>query len=135
MNYLLDSNSVIDHLRLGIASNVTGRIAAAASGTVFLCSIVIGELLFGAKRGPLNRRAANLSLIANLQRRFVSLPFDDGAADEYGEIRAHLAAAGALIGGNDMLIAAIAKVHAMTLVTHNTSEFSRIPGLLIEDWQ
>jgi tRNA(fMet)-specific endonuclease VapC len=135
LNYLLDSNSVIEHLRFGASSNVTRKIAAATPGIVFLCSIVIGELLFGAKKGPAHRKAANLALIENLQRRFVSLPFDDRAAEEYGEIRSFLAAAGTPIGGNDMLIAAIARAQSMTLVTHNTSEFGRVPGLLIEDWQ
>ena len=65
----------------------------------------------------------------------VSLPFDDAAAEPYGRIRADLTARGQTIGGNDMLIAAIALANGCTLVTHNTAEFSRVPGLVIEDWQ
>ena len=43
--------------------------------------------------------------------------------------------AGQLIGPNDLLIAATALAHGAILVTHNTAEFSRVPGLLIEDWE
>jgi predicted nucleic acid-binding protein len=57
------------------------------------------------------------------------------AAVEYGRIRGHLAAAGTPIGPNDLMIAAIAQSRRLTLVTHNTREFSRVPGLLIEDWE
>ena len=63
------------------------------------------------------------------------LPFDDSAAAAYGEIRAHLQRAGRLIGGNDLLIAAIAQTNNLTLVTHNTGEFTRVPNLPVEDWQ
>lgn len=53
----------------------------------------------------------------------------------YREIRAHLAAQGTPIGPNDLMIASIARLHNLTLVTHNTNEFSRVPGLKLEDWR
>ena len=65
----------------------------------------------------------------------MSLPFDDRAAEEYGKVRAHLAALGTPIGPNNLMIAAIALANQMTLVSHNTTEFSRVPGLAVEDWQ
>lgn len=61
--------------------------------------------------------------------------FDDLAAERYGELRAHLDAAGTPIGPNDLMIASIALANSLTLVTHNTGEFSRVPGLRLEDWQ
>jgi tRNA(fMet)-specific endonuclease VapC len=73
--------------------------------------------------------------VEQLRQRFLSLPFDDAAAEQYGRIRADLTARGLTIGGNDMLIAAIALANGCTLVTHNTAEFSRVPDLVIEDWQ
>ena len=82
-----------------------------------------------------SHQTANLSLIAGLQSRYVSLPFDDRAAAEYGKLRAHLGAIGQLIGPNDLLIAATALANGVTLVTHNTREFSRVPALVLEDWQ
>jgi hypothetical protein len=72
---------------------------------------------------------------AGLCHPFVCFPFDDPAADQYGTIRAALASAGTPIGPNDLLIAAIALANGLTLVTLNTTEFSRIPGLTIEDWE
>jgi len=67
--------------------------------------------------------------------RFVSLPFDDKASEKYGEIRSNLEKAGTPIGPNDLLIASIALVNNVTLVTHNTREFRRVKKLKTEDWE
>ena len=61
-------------------------------------------------------------------------PFDHSAARIYGGIRADLASKGQLIGWNDLMIAATALSHNGVLITHNTREFSRIHGLMLEDW-
>lgn len=63
------------------------------------------------------------------------MPFDDAAAVVYAEIRAALAQAGKPIGPNDLQIAAIALANDLTLVTHNTREFSRVQGLKLADWE
>jgi tRNA(fMet)-specific endonuclease VapC len=98
VSHLLDTNSWVDHLRHGPASNVTAKLAAAPSGTVYLCSVVLGELLYGAfHSGPIHQ-AANLALIAALRQQYISRPFDDHSAEEYGKVRAHLAAKGHLLG-------------------------------------
>jgi tRNA(fMet)-specific endonuclease VapC len=135
LSHLLDTNSCVDHLRRGPNSRVTVKLAAAPAGSVYLCSVVVGELFYGAFHSPLAHQAGNLVLIGTLRRQLVSLPFDDRAAEEYGKIRAHLTSLGALIGPNDLMIAAIALANGLTLVTHNTAEFSRVPGLQLEDWQ
>lgn len=133
MTHLLDTNCCVDHLRRGTSSNITGKLAAAVPGSVVLCSVVIAELLYGAHRSA--RLAHTLNEVHTFCAPFVSLPFDDRAAAEYGQIRAHLAALGTPIGPNDLMIAAIALANGLTLVTHNTAEFSRVPGLSLEDWQ
>ena len=135
MNYVLDTNSWVDHLRHGPKSNVTAKLLATPKGSVFLCSVVMGELLYGAYHGATTHQAHNLGLIAALRQQFTSLPFDDASAEEYGKIRAYLANLGTPIGPNDLLIASIARSNQSTLVTHNTTEFSRVPGLTLEDWQ
>jgi tRNA(fMet)-specific endonuclease VapC len=61
--------------------------------------------------------------------------FDDAAAEHYVRIRADLAAKGRPIGPNDLMIAAIALANRFTLVTHNTREFGRVAGLIVEDWE
>ena len=133
MTHLLDTNSCVDHLRRGSASNITAKLAAAPAGSVVLCSVVVGELLYGAHRSA--RKAHTLNEVQSFCAAFVSLPFDDRAAAEYGQLRAHLAALGTPIGPNDLMIAAIALANGLMLVTHNTAEFSRVPGLSLEDWQ
>jgi tRNA(fMet)-specific endonuclease VapC len=74
--------------------------------------------------------------VARIERTlspYRSLPFDDAAARRYAEIRDVLETRGEVIGPNDLLIAAIALTHGLTLVTNNR-EFSRVPGLTSEDW-
>jgi tRNA(fMet)-specific endonuclease VapC len=63
------------------------------------------------------------------------MPFNDSAAEQYGRLRAALEKQGALIGPYDLLIVSIALANNVTLVTHNTDEFKRVPGLQMEDWQ
>jgi tRNA(fMet)-specific endonuclease VapC len=102
---------------------------------IVLCSVVVGELLFGVERSAPIHRANTALRVEQLRQQFASLPFDDVAAEHYARIRADLTARGLLIGGNDMQIAAIALANGCSLVTHNVAEFSRLPGLVIEDWQ
>jgi tRNA(fMet)-specific endonuclease VapC len=132
VTHLLDTNSCVDHLRRGAASNVAVKLATAVPGSVVLCSIVVAELLYGAHRSV--HKAQVLAQVHGFCLNFRSLTFDDPAAEEYGWIRTHLAARGTLIGPNDLLIASIALANGLTLVTNNTGEFNRVPGLKLEDW-
>ena len=90
-----------------------------------ICQIVKAELYYGAYKSA--RRDANLALLTKFFNQFESLPFDDAAAEAYGRLRAELARRGTPIGPNDLMIAAIALAYDLILVTHNTSEFSRVP--------
>lgn len=130
--YLLDTNACINFLR-DPQSRIGRRLARVPYHEVALCSVVKAELFYGVQRSrdPDDARQKLTAFAAH----FVSLPFDDPAAVIYGEIRAYLAQRGQLIGPNDMFIAATALAHQATLVTHNTREFNRVPGLLIEDWE
>ncbi len=67
--------------------------------------------------------------------RFISLPFDDEAAEVYSRIRSQLEKKGTPIGPNDLLIAAIAIANKLTIATHNVREFNRLEDLQIEDWE
>ncbi len=62
------------------------------------------------------------------------IPFAGEASEHWAEIRAALQSSGTPIGANDMVIAATVRATACTLVTRNTSEFSRVPGLAVEIW-
>lgn len=134
MTYLLDTNTCIGWLRQN-QPQLVARIQAQAPTDIVLCSVVVGELLFGVERSDPAHQANTSRRVEQLRQQFASLPFDDAAAVHYGRIRADLTGRGLLIGGNDLLIAAIALARGCTLVTHNTAEFNRVTGLLIEDWQ
>ena len=98
-----------------------------------LCSIIVYELRYGAQRSPAPAREhAKLDLFLS---PFTSLPFDDQCAQRCAEVRAELERAGRGIGPHDLQIAAVALQHQLTLVTHNTREFSRIAGLKLDDWE
>jgi tRNA(fMet)-specific endonuclease VapC len=129
---LLDTNSCIRYLN-DPASGVASRLTALSPGDVALCSIVKAELWFGAHRSQ--KKDRNLRVLKEFFAAFDSLPFDDRAAEIAAEIRAGLVAKGTPIGPHDVLIAAIAMAWDLRLVTHNTNEFGRIPGLDIEDWE
>ena len=132
MNYLLDTNACISYLN-NPQSPVRYKLERLNRNAVFVCSVVKAELYFGvmySQRPKRNRKKLELFL-----KPLGSFPFDDTAAIHYGEIRAELSKAGKLIGPHDLQIAAIALTQGATLVTHNTKEFSRVEGLIIEDWE
>jgi tRNA(fMet)-specific endonuclease VapC len=132
MRWLLDTNTCIRYLN-GRAPAIKPRIDSLDDIDLLVCSIVKAELAFGAagSTDPV-RTAARQNHFLN---RFVSLSFDDRCVDHYGSIRLYLSKRGTPIGGNDLMIAAIAVANGVTLVTHNTAEFSRVPGLVFEDWE
>lgn len=132
MKYLLDTNTCIRYLN-GRSEKIKQNMAAVSQQDIALCSVVKAELFYGAMKSlhPEN----NLARQRKFTDSFVSLPFDDNAAEVYGQIRAQLEKAGTPIGPNDLLIAAIALANNLTLVTHNTREFSRIAILPCEDWE
>ena len=128
--YLLDTNIVIA-LSKGEAEPVR-RMRLLTPDAICICSIVRAELMFGARKSE--RVDENIRGFEALLEPFDSLSFDDAAAAEYGFIRADLERMGRPIGGNDLLIAAIARSKDCTVVTRNCREFDRVIGLRVESW-
>ncbi len=124
MKYLLDTNVCVVHLR-GKNALVLQRFGLHPPTDLVLCSVVVGELRFGAE-GSADPPKEHTK-VDGFVSQFASLPFDDTAAQIYGQIRHTLESTGQAIGSNDYLIAAIALAHNLILVTHNTAEFSRVP--------
>lgn len=134
MTHLLDTNAWIAYLRKNNPP-VMARLTANLPSDLALCTVVLAELYYGAYHSGLSHVTANLLLVEQLRQVFPIVGFDEKAAEEYGKLREDLGSRGLLIGPNDLMIAAIALANGLTLVTNNTAEFSRVSGLVIEDWQ
>jgi len=131
MRYLLDTNIVIFILKEP-AGEPARRLARTSVSETAICVIVEAELYFGAtKYGVPERRKAALD---GFLAPFRSLPFDSACVSHYAGIRDQLERKGQVIGAHDMLIAAIALANNLIVVTHNSGEFLRVPGLTVEDW-
>jgi tRNA(fMet)-specific endonuclease VapC len=129
VRYLLDTNAVIALLRRDQA--VEQRARRHRPDDFGLSSIVAYELFFGAYKSA--RRSENLARLDGLP--FSILDFDAADARAAGSIRALLASAGQPIGPYDILIAGQALARRLILVTRNVSEFERVEGLRVENWE
>lgn len=96
-----------------------------------MSAVVIHELYYGAFKSQ--RVEKNVARVDGLQCPV--LEFDHEDARQAGEIRAHLASKGTPIGPYDVLIAGQARARKLTFVTHNATEFRRVPNLRVEDWK
>ena len=127
---LLDTNICI-HLINARPVAVLERFRQYRIGEIGLCSVVAAELADGvAKSGSARNRQALEMFLAPLE----ILPFDEAALWAYGDLRAELERKGTPIGALDTMIAAHALSQQSTLVTNNTHEFARVPGLSLENW-
>lgn len=97
-----------------------------------ISSITLGELHYGAERSA--RRADNLAAIEHFTARLEVLPFGEKAAVHYGQLRAELERAGRPCGPHDMQIGGHARSEGLIVVTNNTREFARMPGVRSENW-
>lgn len=131
MAWLLDTNAWITHLKQP-GGPIEQRLSQVLPAEILLCSVVKAELWYGAHK--YERKERRLMVLAALFGQFISLPFDDDAALQYGEIRHELEIQGRVIGPNDLQIAAICRARGITLVSANTNEFGRVAGLRVEDW-
>ena len=129
--YLLDTNICIYAMKARYPL-LTERLLTIHPDQIFVSSVTVGELEYGAAKsrwGEQTRLRMQMFVSA-----FTVLPFGQSDAVVFGRIRAELAAMGTPIGPYDMMIAAQGVNRGLTVVTHNTAEFSRIPSLLLEDW-
>ncbi len=130
MLFLLDTNAVIALLNDG-TSKLAQRARQHSPADIGISAIVSHELFYGAFKSK--RADQNIALVDSL--RFVVVDFDKEDSRHAGAIRAALGALGSTIGPLDVLIAGQARARNLTLVSHNTREFGRVPGLLVEDWE
>lgn len=128
--YMLDTNIVSDLVR-NPQGSVTRHIVRVGAESICISIITAAELRYGCARKGSAKLLANVeAILGSIQ----IIAFDAPADAEYGGIRAELEAAGKPIGPNDLLIAAHAYALGAVLVTANTSEFTRVRGLEVENW-
>ena len=133
MRYMLDTNTLIYVLNARPQHQaVLDRFNQHDPRNLCLSSITLAELRFGVEQSQ--RRDSTQVKLDRVIAALQVVPFEDRAARAYGSVRALLQAAGKPIGPLDTLIAAHALCQSLTLVTNDTGEFSRVPGLLIENW-
>ena len=94
--------------------------------------VTYAELLYGVQLS--SKKKANQDAVDLLSRHLAILDWSSDAAQHYAEIRADLKKKGAMVGANDLMIAAHARSVDATVVTNNTKDFGRVKGLKIENW-
>ncbi len=129
--YLLDTN-ILSALIKQPAGKIAKKIATLGNEKLCCTSLVVAcELRYGAcKKGS----DALTARVEQLLDTIDVIPLQDDVSIHYGQIRTALESIGRPIGGNDLLIAAQARSLGLVVVTANTGEFSRVPGLIVENW-
>ncbi len=129
--YALDTN-ICSYVLRSRPLSVKARFDELVAGTLVVSTVVLAELLYGAARHP--KAVAIRREIGDLVSRLTVVPWDEAAAEHYGDIRAALEQGGTPIGAMDMMIAAHARSQGATLVSNDTRHFERVPGLLVANW-
>jgi len=131
LRYMLDTD-ICSYVMKRSNSQLLRRLQKVPVTDVCVSVITKSELLYGVEVSP--RQQQDESALNAFLSYVEVLELPDKASLHYAQIRAHLKHLGKMIGGNDLFIAAHARSLGLTLVTHNTREFGRVPRLAIEDW-
>ena len=130
MRYLLDTN-ILSVWARQTSSRLLNKLLATPPADLCISVLVEHELRFGFALTP-GTRAEDLTI--RLLEALPSIPFGSAEAQRAAKLRSKLSRIGKPIGPYDLLIAATALEHQLTIVTHNLREFRRVEGLVVEDW-
>ena len=128
---MLDTDTCMAVIKLQSVGTLR-KLRSKSVGQVGISTITLNELSFGAAKST--RQQQNLEALQEFLLPLEIAPYDDSCAFRYGPVRAAMESKARPIGSLDMLIAAHALSIDAVLVTHNTREFSQVPGLRLEDW-
>ncbi len=129
--YLLDTSICIYAIN-GCHPGLTERLLTIHPDEILISSITVGEMEYGAAKSHWGARTREITRA--FMASFATLPFTDKDAVLFGRLRAQLEAEGRPVGVLDLMIGAQAISNGLTVVTHNTREFARLPGIVFEDW-
>jgi len=131
MLYMLDTN-ICSYIIRNKPQSIKAKLQEVEQNhTVALSSIVVSELLYGAKKKDSPKLTKIVSAFID---NFIIYDYSKISAQSYGNIRTDLEKKGEIIGANDLLIASHALSLGAVLVTNNTREFKRVEKLVLEDW-
>ena len=128
--YLLDTDIIIYSLK-GV-SQVVENLRRRRSAYMALSVVTYGELVFGAECSE--RRSENLARVYRTAEIYPILPVTRAVMDSFGVLKADLRQKGKTIDDFDLLVAATALGHGLTLISNNLRHFQPIPGLRVENW-
>jgi len=131
MRYLLDTDACVSIIRMK-SPKILQKLAQHSITEIAVSAITVAELQYGVQKS--SNQIQNQQALIRFLLPLTVLEFDISAAAEYGRIRAFLESKGLAIGPLDTLIGSHALAQGLIVVTSNVREFSRIPGLLVEDW-
>jgi tRNA(fMet)-specific endonuclease VapC len=129
--YMLDTD-ISSYIMKRSNDAVLRRLQTVSVSDVCISAIVKSELTYGVEVSP--RKQKDLAALDTFLRHVEVLDYPEEAALDYARIRTDLKLRGAMIGANDLLIAAHARCLGLALVTNNTREFGRVEGLKLENW-
>jgi tRNA(fMet)-specific endonuclease VapC len=133
VRYLLDTNACIDIIRHAAKSPVYQKIWQTDEIDVAICLHVYFKLMAGVENSQLRDDSLQKTMV--VVNRLGLIPFTTDIADMAAVLHSQLRVRGTPIGAIDLMIAASAIKTNRVLITHNTREFGRVPGLVVEDWQ
>lgn len=132
LTHLLDTSVYSQRLKPKPVQAVIDRWSSLGNSVLAISSCCEAELLFGLeKKGS---RRLWIEYDEFLRDQLTLIPFGYVEAREYARLRHHLSASGDPVAGMDLMIGATALANGLILATLNTSHFSRMPGLKVEDW-
>jgi toxin FitB len=138
VNFLLDTNVVSEWVKPRPDRGVVSWLAETDEDRVFISVVTLAELRYGAERMAAGNRRRRIEewLRSELLLRFEGRVIMVGTAisNTWGQVVAHSEAAGRPIGAMDALIAATVKVHGLTLVTRNISDFESTVKAIVNPW-
>lgn len=130
LRYMLDTNICIYIMKNRPA--YLAPIFDEHSRELCISSVTVMELQYGVENSQ--QRTTNADKLDSFLARLKILNYDTDAAYHTALIRHKLKQQGTPIGPYDQMIAGHARCHGLTVVTNNTKEFERVPGLITENW-
>ncbi len=130
LKYMLDTNIAIYTIKN--RPPAVREQFKAHDGQMCMSSVTLMELIYGAEASAAVDR--NLRDVEGFAARLEVLAYDDHAAAHTGQLRAELRRAGRPIGPYDEMIAGHARSRGLVIVTNDTRQFQRVPGLRLANW-